>query len=369
MNDDFIQTLRMRNVGHWYQRDYRQSKSLFESSCQALTSHAWQAHSWSFSTEPALSTDTIWLGDRDAQYVVVLFSGTHGVEGYCGSAAQSYLLNCLQQGWLSLPESTALLMVHAVNPWGMYWARRCDLDGVDINRNFIDFDQLPEPHPAYAQVLERMAIEDVEARRNALVELAREWGQVQFDRVFSGGQYHCPWAPFYGGRKPSFASRVMDEMIAHWQLESRCLVVIDLHTGLGPWAFGELISDHPEGSQGNHFARQLFGPAVAEAVKGDSFSVVKEGLLDFRWHPLMQERGCYLTLEFGTHSTADLFDVLLSEHLFWRDWQQPDQNDSAYRLHREAMLAHFCPEDSLWQQAVLFKAWQVVDRALRAGGV
>ena len=38
----------------------------------------------------ALSTDVAWLGPRTASNVIVTVSGTHGVEGFCGSGAQRY---------------------------------------------------------------------------------------------------------------------------------------------------------------------------------------------------------------------------------------------------------------------------------------
>jgi len=36
----------------------------------------------------ALFTDCAWIGPKDAKSVLVLVSGTHGVEGFCGSGAQ-----------------------------------------------------------------------------------------------------------------------------------------------------------------------------------------------------------------------------------------------------------------------------------------
>ena len=36
-----------------------------------------------------LTTDVAWLGPEDAGRVLVTLSGTHGVEGFCGSGAQS----------------------------------------------------------------------------------------------------------------------------------------------------------------------------------------------------------------------------------------------------------------------------------------
>ena len=350
------------SVAYWFKRDYRESKKLFDEYCQGLTVHAWNCRSWILPHAPSLSTDCVWIGDRDADTVVVLISGTHDVEGYSGSAAQSFVIHCLEQGALRLPASMSILLIHALNPWGMHWARRCDEDGIDINRNFVDFNCLPQPCTEYEKILESLVIENISERHRVLNDLRIAWGQPDFDRIFSGGQYHCSWSPFYGGQQPSYASRVVDGVIEHWQLDKRCLIVLDLHTGLGPWAYGELISDHPVASQGNHFARQLFNDGVAMTEKGESFSVAKQGLLDYRWHRMMEKKGCFLTLEFGSRGTNNLFDVLLSEHLFWRDWNNRCQSDVIYRRHRQAMLNHFCPDDSIWQQAVLFRTYQIFER-------
>ena len=35
----------------------------------------------------SLATDCAWLGPRNAKRVLVLISGTHGVEGFCGAGA------------------------------------------------------------------------------------------------------------------------------------------------------------------------------------------------------------------------------------------------------------------------------------------
>ena len=61
-----------------------------------------------------LATDVAWIGPRDAERVLVMLSGTHGVEGFCGSGAQ---VDWLTRGeWANLPAGTAAMLVHAVNP-------------------------------------------------------------------------------------------------------------------------------------------------------------------------------------------------------------------------------------------------------------
>ena len=307
--------------------------------------------------------EALWLGAQEARKVLVLISGTHGVEGYAGSAIQRYVLEALHAGGGTLPNDTALLVIHALNPWGMQWARRCDGEGIDTNRNFVDFDKLPAPAPEFPELLRAFEIKDSHERRRELHTLALQWGQRRYEEVLSGGQYQADWAPFYGGRAAGFSRRCIEALSAHWQLDQREQLVIDLHTGLGPWSFGELISDHPNGSVANDYGFQLFGPAVACTHSGESYSVPKRGLLDFHWHRMMQEKGCFLTLEFGTYGTEALFRVLLDDHRFW--WRHDGQQEAA--LHapvREAMLRHFCPRDRFWQQSVLWRGWQVVNRGL-----
>jgi hypothetical protein len=78
----------------------------------------------------------------------------------------------------------------------------------------------------------------------------------------------------------------------------------------------------------------------------------------------MAKQGCFLTLEFGTLGTESLFDVLLDEHLFWYKNPNPNADDANYQKHKKAMLEHFCPQDILWQQAALFRSWQLLQQYL-----
>lgn len=319
--------------------------------------------SWSLpiGDESGLYTDAVLLGNPQAGQTLVLISGTHGVEGYVGSAIQRFLLQYLQVDAAAFVGDWNILMLHALNPWGMQHARRCDQGGIDLNRNFIDFSALPTIDDDYLEVLNAFLMNDVEVRRQQLTDLSQQWGQKRFDRLLSGGQYEYDWAPFYGGRAPAFAQDVLNEMIESWQLAEKRLVVIDLHSGLGPWGHGELISDHPRSSRANEEAQLLFGHAVAATDAGESCSVSKTGLMDYRWHQLMHQRGCFLTLEFGTLGTQNLFDVLINDH---RLHHQAGAADALQQ--RRAMLDHFSPDDQLWQQSVLFRAWQVVNRVLES---
>lgn len=309
----------------------------------------------------ALVTDTVWLGAENADRVVVVIGGTHGIEGFAGSAVQIDLLRLLASGKAAIPKNCALLLIHALTPWGYAWLRRCDGDGVDLNRNAVDFSKpLPE-NPDYERLRPSLFLADAEQRRRAFAEFSRQYGREALEKAISGGQYRDPAGPFYGGQAPAHGRRVCEALINHFALQERRLAVIDLHTGLGAYGYGEIICDHQPESPGAAVAQAWYGDSVTLPAAGTSSSVPKLGLLDYAWHAVMDEHSCYITLEFGTYSTDQLFETLLRDHQLWAQ----SGNDAARFAHSQLMRRHFCPIDSAWQEMVLFRARQVIGQALR----
>lgn len=307
-----------------------------------------------------LITDTVWIGPEQAAKVLVLIAGTHGIEGFAGSAIQLDMLRLIANGRVAIPNNTAMLMIHALTPWGFAWQRRCDVDGVDLNRNAVDFAQpLPE-NPGYELLRPTLHEFDAEQRAQAFAEFTRRHGREAFEIAISAGQYSDPAGPFYGGRAPAHGLKVTDALVRQFALTQRDLAVIDLHTGLGPYGYGEIICDHQPDSDGAQVARNWYGDSVTLPLLGTSTSVPKTGLLDYAWHRMMNDRSCHVTLEFGTYDTGQLFEVLLKDHLLWT---QPDL--AARKAHTAVMRHHFCPDNTAWREMVLFRARQVVLQGLR----
>lgn len=311
----------------------------------------------------SLFTDCAWIGSDGADKVLVLISATHGVEGFAGSAIQADFLRRLAHQDGQLPDDTAVLLVHALNPWGMAWLRRCDQDGIDLNRNFIDFDQPLPANPGYHQLRDWLLLDDVHARQQRLAQYAGDHGQTALEVAVSGGQYEDALGPFFGGTGPAVAHRLIRSLIDQYTLGERRLAVIDLHTGLGPYGYGEIICDHAPDSDGARTAHQWYGDSVTLPLAGTSSSVPKLGLLDYAWHAIMQPHSCFVTLEFGTYSVDALFDTLLADHRLHArgavDWLDPRTSEIKHR-----MLHHFYPADSQWRELVLLRARQVIRLAL-----
>src|SRR5690349_19864698 len=146
-------------------------------------------------TGERLATDVALQGDPSAQRLLVTISGSHGIEGFCGSGCQADWL--MESARADLPADLAILHIHAMNPFGFAWLRRVNEDGVDLNRNFHDFTQpLPE-NPEYdmladALVPSALTPEVVAAAEARIGKFRNERGRNALQRARSGGQYKHP---------------------------------------------------------------------------------------------------------------------------------------------------------------------------------
>jgi predicted deacylase len=312
-----------------------------------------------------LSLDYAWIGDPEAPRVLVTQSAVHGVEGFAGSAIQlDQLLNQDQQ---DLPAGVAVLHIHAVNPHGFLNCRRVNEDGVDLNRNFVDFSAPAPANPDYEELRTALIPENLSAWDQASDRLARyerDWGSTRFHQAVSGGQFSDPEGPFYGGAKSSWSRQVLEKLFVDLRLAQRSrIAVLDLHTGLGPYGYGELICYHPPNSEGVQMARRWHGANVAEPALGTSSSVPKLGLIDYAWQQAFGDKVCFLTLEFGTFPFIELMESLRRDHALHK---APLSAADAGQLEqvRQSMLKHFNPPTTDWQEAVIFRSRQVIQMAL-----
>ncbi len=319
----------------------------------------------------ALATDVAWVGPVSATRVLVVLSATHGVEGFAGSGPQADLL--LGPLPAALPRETALLLVHAVNPHGFAWGRRVTEENVDLNRNWVDFAQPLPANPGYDELREHFnpcALDTATlSRHEAAIEAWRARHGLHAERVArSSGQYVDPQGIFFGGAEPTWARGTSEAILAHNLPRARTVAIVDLHTGLGPYGYGEPICNHAPASERVQRAKRWWGPSVTEPLLGTSASQEKTGLTEFGYgRALAHADIAFVALEFGTWGPPHGEHALRDDAWLWRhgDTRGPEAAPIRQRLQD-----FFYPPRDDWREMVLWRSRQVFRQALEglAGG-
>jgi hypothetical protein len=318
-----------------------------------------------------LACDTAWAGPKDAKRVLVLISATHGVEGYCGSGCQVDWLNAGLAK--SLPAGTAVLMVHAINPFGFAWNRRVTEEGCDLNRNFLDFDKpLPE-NPGHDELvdsfvpanLDTATLEVTEAR---IRDYREAHGEKAFQSARKAGQYKHEHSMFFGGFAPTWARRTLETIIVYNDLGARELVaVIDFHTGLGPFGYGEPISGHLPNTPGFKWVTRVYGESVGVPELGTSSSIPLHGTARDVWDRFLDTRYAYIALEYGTYSQERSRQALRADHWLHNqgafDWDAPET-----RKIKDELKWHYHPASDDWKEMVLWRSRQLIRQATETLG-
>src|SRR5258708_5846363 len=227
----------------------------------------------------ALACDCAWFGPEDAAKVLVIMSGTHGVEGFCGSGIQ---LDWLEEGnAAALPADHAALAIHAINPCGFAWIRRVTEENVDLNRNFVDHGQALPRNDDYDALHDAICPGEWNAASRAATQarleaFAASRGTAALQKAMSGGQYSHSDGIFYGGMEPVWARRTLTRILADFAGGARRVALIDFHTGLGPYGHGERIMTHPPESPASCRAEHWYGDVTNPAL-GTSASAEPHG--------------------------------------------------------------------------------------------
>ncbi len=315
-----------------------------------------------------LSLDVARIGPTDAQDVVMVSSGMHGVEGLLGSALQLALLQDLSAG-RSLPADTALLLLHAINPFGFAWTRWVNEDNAQLNRNFL-LDGMPyEGSPDGYALLDPLlnphgpptALDPFLLRVGLLV--ARH-GMGPLQATALAGQYGYPRGLFYGGDGPSWTLRTLGAHLPGWLGEAERVLHIDVHSGMGRRGALRVLVDHPSDSEAFARLATRFGQdRVQPRVGDDAPYAIQGGLGAWCQERFPTLRYDVLTAEFGTYGPITVLRALRDENRA-HHWGQPDASTTVRAKDR--LREAFVPKDTRWRTSVLEQSVELVGRALAA---
>lgn len=340
--------------------DYVEARGRFRDAAAAAGAHV-QHHEHPL-TGPAgesLATDVATIGSPDAPTRLLVISGTHGVEGFAGSMCQT---RWLTEG-VSVPDDVAIVLVHAINPYGFAWIRRVNEDNVDLNRNCIDFstslpDNLGYDALAAALVPPTWDPDTQQATASVLLEYATEHGFDGLQEAVSKGQYRHPDGVFYGGNRPVWSQQTLESIARRSLAGAERCAIVDLHTGLGPFGVGELIASHPDRAAKDRLAAWYGdytlpseGTSVSADVNGDVLDALEV------WVDGREVTG--IAVEWGTVDIIEVSNALRADA--WLHAHSDPLGPEAGAIKAQIRAA-FAPDDPDWSDLVWDRFTEVAER-------
>lgn len=316
--------------------------------------------------DETLTIDVARTGPRKPRRLLAVLSGMHGVEGHAGSALQRQLM-ADDLPTLQVPDDTAVLLIHAANPFGYAWHRRWNEDNVDLNRNFVDFSHPLPQRPDYAALdtwLNPSDLGDIEAFVRRGRELVKQHGLSWLHQTLIEGQYDFPRGLYFAGRSPVASNRLLSTLFDAELDGVEIVLVVDLHTGMGDFGDCLYLPGHDPGTPHfawleAHFNRARF---VVPTTDDSSPAVPVAGKLS-QW--LIDRHEClrYLTVEFGTFDGERMIASERAENwLFFHGNRDSPEADAVLREIRETSA----PTDLRWRRRVLAQGGAVLADACRA---
>ncbi|MBR4971471.1 MAG: DUF2817 domain-containing protein [Oscillospiraceae bacterium] len=315
--------------------------------------------------EEGLYIDRYYLpASKQERNLVVLTTGVHGIEGYIGSVMLEVFF---KEIYPTLDrETTGVLVVANVNPYGMKYMRRYNENNVDLNRNFIldweDFDlnvnqEYPKvdtflgPTGAIGNALWHEVGFYLNLGKTAIAE-----GASTVSDALLSGQYAYPQGVYYGGTGDETSTTYLKGVFAGC-LESpyENVVHIDIHSGYGP-RYDMVIFNSVFETMTEAESREAFGYDFVIAHDSEAFYATTGDTTDF-FYRLAESKGTDKELfstcfEFGTIGDG-FFDSILSLKYTVdenRNHWYPTANATSAEIVRQHYLELFYPTESKWRE-------------------
>ena len=316
-----------------------------------------------------LAMDVVRDGHPNAPAVLLLTSGCHGVEGFCGSGAQVAALRDASWRARARERGVAVVYVHALNPFGFSYIRRTTHENIDLNRNFHDFRQpLPE-NPGY-RALHPLLLPDQwppsPDNETALAGFIGCEGEAALQAIVSRGQHEFPNGLFFGGQAASWSNLAVREVLRTHGRRCARLAWIDFHTGLGPTGVGERIfagRDDPVAvARAKAWWESGGATPVTSIYDGSSTSAYLTGLMwSSAYGECPQAEFTSIALEYGTVPMMETMQALRGAH--WLANHPDAEAGQAAHISRR-MRDAFYTDTPEWKQKVLAQARQAMRQAV-----
>ncbi|PHS77922.1 MAG: hypothetical protein COB56_01570 [Robiginitomaculum sp.] len=359
------------NIQNYFSNNYSEGRTRFLNACEKnnLTVKSFIHPNHKGPSKEDLAADTAWIGPKNAAKVLMVLCGTHGLEASTGAATILQFLETTPQ--THLPDNTAILLVHPVNPYGWAYDRRGNEDGIDLNRNFLDHTKPYPANPAYDTL--HSLIKSANVDEDGLIEFTatfhryvETYGMAQAVSGITAGQYKHPDGMSFGGSAPSWSVQTLFKIANQYLTEAKNVILLDWHTGIGDFGKPYFIMDAPVLSA--EFKRasswwlkhNIHSDDILDGASPNYTGLLIKGMKE-KIKYLNQVEITSVVIEWGTYKLDAMLQSLLMD-----DWLKSnrDIDASITKQVRIQLRDRFCPENPDWRQAVLKQAPTLYMQAL-----
>ncbi len=318
---------------------------------------------------------------ENKQKLLIFTTGEHGIEGFVGSAVLQFFIDVyLPQ---IDPRTAGIVLLHAINPWGMQNRRRTNANNVDLNRNFLEsadkFGRLE--NSAYTELEDFLKpekpVKNLAWRKLThlltILGYALRGQQGQLSKAVLLGQYQHPKGTYYGGTGYQEETTTIMGLYEQFVPAYEAILHLDMHTGYGPRYQMSLVNSVHEPKPSEEYIEKFDYPSVVK-TDPDEFYAIYGDMIDhfYAWmqqnHP--QKHYYANAFEFGTYGDSlwqtirAMRTSMLDNQLYW--WGAQSERIAA-QVKRD-YLELFYPSETRWREKAIVDAHQALKGILRSEG-
>jgi len=295
--------------------------------------------------------------------LLVISCGTHGIEGYAGSAIQRMIMGkYLTRENLA---NTGVLLIHAMNPYGFNYFRRVTENNIDLNRNSdATTDLFAIKNDGYTRLynfinpVKPASLGSCQNRlfvERAILKIVKATMPVLRQAVLQG-QYTYPEGLYFGGKEFEPQLVALKPVLVKYARQYNRIVHIDLHTGYGERGKMHLFPNPAKSPEVKEGTIKLFEGYQIDWGDSKDFYTITGDFSDLIGKMLPDKLVIPMTFEFGTMdsqktmgSLHSIQNMILENQGFHHGYK----NKRSERKIKEWFREMYAPVSPVWRTMIM----------------
>lgn len=345
-----------------WKKNYSESRNYFRELSFKDYKNFEKKQGWYFVDKDIETTvDYMFLHNKRSKKLRILISGTHGVEGYAGSAIQFQTLQKLLDKSENVSEqdiseqTTSYLLIHSLNPYGFKNNRRFTKNNVDLNRNYLQANEFQDTN--YPEEIFTLISTFLYSFQFVFLFFCTlfKFGYTKSREYIVKGQYNYKKGLFYGGEKREQNIDVLEKILSIVDYNHFTdIYIFDIHTGLGKYGNLSVMVTQEETFQNlkdfrfnsttkmvNMTIDSMYKESKGSIIDGVHNYIVTKNTTKVNIYPII--------LEYGTYSNLQIFARLLLENYYY----SITNNNSKWANESIKLKSMFYIEKEDWKNLVV----------------